>query len=66
SSAEVRGDDGNTVLVRVRIDRDSLDPSELRPGATVTGRIYCGRRAIGYVWFHDVIAFIRSKLLFRI
>ncbi|MCE9546967.1 MAG: GAF domain-containing protein, partial [Planctomycetia bacterium] len=47
SSAEVRGDDGNTVLVRVRIDRDSLDPSELRPGATVTGRIYCGRRAIG-------------------
>lgn len=65
-SAEVRGDDGNTVLVRVKIASDELDSANLRPGAAVTGRIYCGRRAIGYVWFHDVLAFIRAKILFRI
>lgn len=65
-SAEVRGEEGNTVLVRVEIDRQALDPAELRPGASVSGRIYCGRRALGYVWFHDVLAFIRSKILFRL
>jgi hypothetical protein len=65
-SAEVRGEDGNTVQVRVKIDGKDLEGSSLRPGAAVTGRIYCGRRSIGYVWFHDVLAFIRSKILFRI
>lgn len=65
-SAEVRGEEGNTVLVRVAIDRQVLDTAELRPGASVSGRIYCGRRALGYVWFHDVLAFIRSKILFRL
>ncbi|MCE9556492.1 MAG: HlyD family efflux transporter periplasmic adaptor subunit [Planctomycetes bacterium] len=65
-SAEIRGDEGNTVLVRVKIDDQDLNSTELRPGATVSGRISCGRRALGYVWFHDVLAFIRSKILFRI
>ncbi|MCE9546030.1 MAG: HlyD family efflux transporter periplasmic adaptor subunit [Planctomycetia bacterium] len=64
-SAEVRGEDGNTVMVRVKIDPTTLDTT-LRPGAAVTGRIYCGRRPIGYVWFHDVLAFIRAKILFRL
>ena len=65
-SAEVRGDEGNTVLVRVAIDRQALKATELRRGATVSGRIYCGRRALVFVWFHDVLAFVRSKILFRL
>ncbi|MCE9548324.1 MAG: HlyD family efflux transporter periplasmic adaptor subunit [Planctomycetia bacterium] len=66
SSAEVRGEEGNTVLVRVAIDRGRLNPADLRPGAAVTGRIDCGRRSLGFVWFHDLFAFIRSKILFRL
>lgn len=63
-SAEVRGEDGNTVLVKVQIDKSGLSAS--RPGAEVTAKVNCGRRSIGYVWFHDLIAFVQSKILFRL
>jgi len=62
-SAEVRGDEGNTVLIKVAINKDELP--FLRPGATVTARIYCGRRPLGYVLLHDLIAFIQARILFR-
>lgn len=62
-NAEVRGEEGNTVLIRVAIEKDELP--HLRPGATITANVYCGRRSIGYVWFHDLIAFIQSRILFR-
>ncbi len=61
--AEVRGDEGNTVLIKVAIEKEDL-PS-LRSGATVNAKVYCGRRSIGYVWFHDFIAFVQSRILFR-
>jgi hypothetical protein len=62
-SAEIRGDEGNTVLIKVAIDKSDVpDP---RPGATVTAQVYCGRRSLGYVLLHDVIAFIQSRVLFR-
>lgn len=67
-SAEPRGEEGNTVLVRV-----SLTPEEkaalgdnLNNGAGVTAKIHCGRTSLGYKWFHDVIAFIQSRVLFRL
>jgi len=62
-SAEVRGDEGNTVLIKVSIDKSELP--QLRPGATVTAKVYCGRRPLGYVLLHDLFAFIQSKILFR-
>ena len=65
-SAEVRGEEGNTVMIKVTIDKNEIDAANLRPGATVTAKVYCGRRCIGYVWFHDLVAFIQSRVLFRI
>jgi hypothetical protein len=64
-AAEVRGEDGNTVLVRVRIKQGDI-PEYSRPGSGVTAKIYCGRHSIGYVWFHDLIAFVQSRILFRL
>ena len=64
--AEVRGEEGNTVLIKVGVDMAELDAMHMRPGATVTAKVYCGRRSLGYVWFHDVLAFIQSRVLFRI
>jgi multidrug efflux pump subunit AcrA (membrane-fusion protein) len=61
--AEVRGDEGNTVLVKVAIDKSELP--QLRPGASVIAKVHCGRRSVGYVWFHDVIEFVQSRILFR-
>ncbi|NBW97742.1 MAG: hypothetical protein EBR28_13705, partial [Planctomycetia bacterium] len=64
--AEVRTEEGNTVLVRVEIDRDRHAEEELGAGASVTARIACGRRSLGYVWFHDVLSFIQTRILFRL
>jgi hypothetical protein len=64
--AEVRGDQGNTILVRVMIDPKRHDKESLGAGASVTARIACGQRPLGYVWFHDVLAFIRTQVFFRL
>ncbi len=64
--AEVRGEEGNTVLVRVQIDPSKHDKEELGAGASVTARIACGTRSLGYVWFHDVLAFLQTQVLFRL
>ena len=61
-SAEVRGEEGNTVLVRVALDAAELPP--LRSDTTVTAKIHCGRRAIGYVWFCDLIEAMQTQVLF--
>ena len=63
-SAEVRGEEGNTVLIQVAIDKNDV-PDRL-PGSDVTAQVHCGRASIGYVWFHDLVSFVQSKILFRI
>jgi len=35
---------------------------KLRPGAGVVARIHCGRRAIGYVWLHELWETVRLRL----
>lgn len=62
--AEVHGEEGNTVRVKVAIDKSELRPEHLRQGAAVTAKIDCGKRSIGYVWLHDLIAWVR-KMWFR-
>jgi hypothetical protein len=64
--AEVHGEEGNTVLVRVTIDPSRHEKEELGAGASVTARIFCGKRSLGYVWFHDVLSFIQTRVLFRL
>ena len=61
-TAEVRGDQGNAVLIRVAIDKDELP--ELRSETSVTARIHCGRQPIGFVLFHELIETVQSKVLF--
>ncbi|MFM7205617.1 MAG: efflux RND transporter periplasmic adaptor subunit [Planctomycetaceae bacterium] len=64
--AEVHGEEGNTVLLRVTIDPTRHEKEELGAGASVTARVACGTRPLGYVWFHDVLAFIQTQILFRL
>jgi hypothetical protein len=74
TSAEIRGEEGNTVMVKVAVDKDDFkvvkDNGEvtypnLLPGATVTAKVYCGRRALGYVLLDDLISFIQTRIIFR-
>ena len=61
-TAEVRGDEGNTVLVRVAIDKDELPP--LHDQTTVTARLYCGRTSLGFAWFCDAIETVQQNVIF--
>jgi multidrug efflux pump subunit AcrA (membrane-fusion protein) len=61
-TAEVRGDEGNTVLVRVAIEKEALPP--LHDQTSVTAKLYCGRNSVGYAWFCDLIETVQTKVLF--
>lgn len=61
-AAEVRPDEGNTVLARVEIDKDQLPP--LHDQTTVTAKLYVGRTSVGHAWFCDLIETIQTKVLF--
>ena len=61
-TASVRDEEGNTVLVRVAVDKSKLP--ELRDGSLVTARVHCGRRPLGYVIFHEVLETVQAKILF--
>jgi biotin carboxyl carrier protein len=64
-TAQVRDEEGSSVLIKVDVRKEDLPPG-LRPGTQVTGKVHCGYRAIGYVWFHDVFAFFNSRVLFKL
>lgn len=59
--AEVSGEEGNTVRVRVAINKDELP--ELHSDTTVTAQIQCGKRPLGYVLFVDVFETVYGKFL---
>ena len=61
-NTELDEENAATVLVTVAIDREQIP--NLRPGATVVPKIECGRRSIGYVWFHDLWDAIRTYVIF--
>ena len=60
--AEVRGEEGNSVLIRVAIDRSALP--DLRSESTVTAKVKCGQKSIGFVVFHELLETIHTKILF--
>jgi len=72
TSAEVHGEDGNTVRMRVSFPQEELkklvkDPTtDLKVGADLKAKILCGKKPIGYVWFHDLFEFVQSRILFRL
>ncbi len=64
----MRGDDGNTVLLTVEFDQADFREAVLDPkvGAEVKARIHCGRASLAYAYLHDLVDFVRSKILFRL
>lgn len=72
TSAEVHGEAGNTVRMRVSFPQEDLkrlvdDPAnELKVGADVKVKVQCGQRALGYVIFSDLFEFVQSRILFRL
>lgn len=61
-SSETDDDSRSHVRVVVAFERDQIE--QPRPGATAIPRIRCGQRSLGYVWLHDLIDAVRTRLLF--
>lgn len=57
---------GNSIQVRVSINKDELPPEVRVAGARVTAKIDCGSRSSGYVLFHDVWDTLQQRVLFWI
>ncbi len=64
-SAHVEGEEGNVVLVRISLDKSQHELVDLRQGAEVNAKIDCGSASVGYCWFHDLIAFVQSRILYK-
>jgi hypothetical protein len=61
---DVHSDEGNSALVRISFQNDTVNPDLLRAGTRVTAKIHCGQRSIGYVMFHELIETVQSSFLF--
>lgn len=61
-TTSVTGNREPAVQITVAIDSAAL--TSPRPGAGVVARIHCGRRSIGYVWFHRVYEQLRMRTMF--
>jgi hypothetical protein len=57
-ATELDAQQESTVAATVEFDRQAV--GGLRPGATAVAKIYCGRRSLGFVWFHDLFNYLRS------
>jgi hypothetical protein len=51
--------------VKISLDKSDHDLVDLRQGAAVTAKIDCGTASVGYCWFHDLIAFVQSRILYK-
>ncbi len=63
-SHSTQTDDLGLSYVRVLVRFDRTQMPQLRPGATVIPRIRCGPQPLGYVWLHDLIEAVRTRILF--
>ena len=57
---DVRGEDGNAVLIRVSFDADQFPDDLLRSGTRVSAQVHAGKRSLGYVWFHELFETVHS------
>ena len=62
--AEVRGEDGNTVMIKVSLNEPEKLPDSLRPGVSVTAKIHCGKKPAGYVLFHEAVEYLQKTVFF--
>ena len=61
-AAQLHDVHGHSVRLRIDIDEQDLDDAQV--GTEVTVKVKCGQRSVGYVWFHELVEFIQSTLLF--
>jgi multidrug efflux pump subunit AcrA (membrane-fusion protein) len=56
--------DGQAPSAIVTVKLEGTPPPDPRSGAGVVARIHCGLRPVGYIWLHEFIDAVRSRVLF--
>ena len=59
---QMHEEEGHTVRILVNIAEDDI--TNKRPGSAVTGKVQCGRRSIGYCWFHEALEWLQANVFF--
>lgn len=49
---------------RAVVHGDLSKLKDLRPGAGLTAKIHCGEKPLGFVWFYQIIDFLRTRVFF--
>ncbi len=62
--AENRGTEETTVELKAAIDNPDDLPESKRAGASVSAKVYCGKRPLGYVLFHELVAYLQKTVFF--
>lgn len=62
-TTEMHDQEGHSVRVRVQLDQKDI-PADPRPGASATAEVRCGWRPIGYVYLHEFMEWVQSKVFF--
>ena len=62
-TTEMHDQEGHTVRVRVQLEQKDI-PADPRPGASATAEVRCGWRPIGYVYLHEFMEWVQSKVFF--
>jgi hypothetical protein len=62
--AELHPEDGPVVKLRCIPDEESMKKLSRDPGARVIAKVRAGRRSAAFVWFHEVVEWVRAYLLF--
>lgn len=59
---QMHEEEGHTVRILVDISEDDI--ANKRPGSAVTGKVQCGRRSVGYCWFHEALEWVQANVFF--
>ena len=58
----LHGQDGKNHGVRVQVGFEKVNHPDPRIGARVTAKIHCGRRSVGFTWFHEAIEWVQGLM----
>jgi hypothetical protein len=62
--SELDGEEGPVVRLRCIPDENSMRMLSRNPGARVIAKVKAGKRSAAFVWFHEVVEWVRAYLLF--
>jgi len=62
--AELDAEDGAVVKLRCTPDAEAMQLIRKYPGAEVIAGVKCGKRSAAFVWFHEVVEWLRINVWF--